>query len=675
MRIANRSLSFQLAMGIAGLCLSIIGGISAWSYKASEKAAIIDVKNNLTQDAQMLSAFVESVYLGELGSAERLMKVFESVLGGPISVATETMKTGNAVLPIVRANGRILNGNVAILEEMERRIGKTGVGLQIVHEGKVYRILTTNKDKEGNYLFGALVPAEDPLATAALSGKTWQGLVFRAGKPRATVAKPILDASGKSLGVLAITLDVETAVSRLAEKINQIKVGHTGYVYALAPAEGSGKFVIHPSMVGKDISEVPENSRAVLKEVLQKTSGTVQYMWPDDKGNEHLKMVAFQEVPGLGWKVVTGSLVAEFVEQVTRQALLSAVFMGIGLIFICAVLALFIRARLAPIQRVVESFNAIGNGDLTTSIPLRDKASINEIDILSNHAAETIDRIRTVVSSAKAAADKVSAASKDSELAASQAEKIASHLGDQAHAMASNVEEVSVAIDQVAESSSSVSMMTELVSQHAHKGVSEALSFQKELVEIARGISSTAENIQLLGNRSMEIGTIVQVIQDIAAQTNLLALNAAIEAARAGEAGRGFAVVADEVRKLADNTSRSADEIHGVVTAIQSQTAEAVGSIGKLSEEIKTSTGQADVICASLEEINKQAHETSIAVTNISNATKEQSVAVHDIARGVEQIARLSEESSHHSKASLDATAQMGQMAESLDNAMGIFKL
>lgn len=675
MKYSSKSLSFQLAFGIVGLCLTIIGSISIWSFKASESAAISDVKTKLSQDAQMLSAFVESVYLGEIGSADRLMTVFESVLGGTVTVGPELVKTGAAMLPAVRANGRLLNGNVAVLEEMERRIGKTGVGLQIIHEGAVYRILTTNKDKDGAYLFGQVVPSDDPLAIAAKSGNAWHGLVFRAGKPKATVGKPIKDLHGKSIGILAITLDVEKAVSRLAEKINQIKVGKTGYVYAIAPGNGEAKFVIHPSLVGKDINEVSENARPILQEIAKGQSGTIEYHWPDENGKESLKIVGYKEVPGLGWKVVTGSLVVEFVEAVTTHALISAILMLSGLVLICVALVAFIRTRLAPVQNLLSAFDSLGQGNLTIATAGVPTDSKNEVDMLSVHLAQTAEKIRSVVSSAKNASDEVGSAAKESKVLATKAEELASHLGDQAHTMASSVEQVSVAIDQVAESTSSVSNMTELVSMHAHQGVGKAEAFQKELSQISCGIKETAGNIELLGQRSREIGNIVQVIQDIAGQTNLLALNAAIEAARAGEAGRGFAVVADEVRKLADNTSRSADEIHGVVTAIQSQTDGAVKGIGKLADEIEVSTQQASQICEALDEISKQAHETSIAVANISNATKEQSTAIHDIARGVEHMAQLSEESANHSKGSLSATSRMESLANTLDASMRIFKI
>lgn len=622
----------------------------------------------------MLSAFIESVYLGEVHSAERLMNVFESVLAGPVSVSTELMKTGDQMLPVVKANGRVLNGNTGVLEEMERRIGKTGVGLQILHDGKIYRILTTNKDKSGNYLFGAVVPDDDPLAVAAKSGKNYDGLVFRNGKPRATVGKAIFDASGKPLGILAITLDVEPAINNLANQINSIKVGQTGYVYALAKSDGATRFMIHPSMKGKDISEVPENARVVLEQVMANKEGTVEYIWPDKDGKEYLKMVAFQEVPGLGWKVATGSLVNEFVQQLTQQTVIAVSLMAVGLAGIVLALALFIRSRLQPIQEVLDSFDRIGQGDLTVNISSRDSSSKNEIDQLANHAAKTFERIHNVVSTAKGAAQEVFTASISSKSAADKASEIASHLGDQAHAMASSVEQVSVAIDHVADSSTVVSEMTEQVSAHARHGADAATSFHGSLMSVADSINMTAQGIRTLGQQSVEIGKIISVIQDIANQTNLLALNAAIEAARAGEAGRGFAVVADEVRKLADSTNKSAGEIRDVVNAIQSQTELSVSSIGTVANDIRLSTQQAEEICSSLNEISHKAHETSISVIGISNATKEQSSAVQEIASGVERIARLSEESAHHSQESLRATLAMNEMSHKLDEAMQVFR-
>jgi len=196
-----------------------------------------------------------------------------------------------------------------------------------------------------------------------------------------------------------------------------------------------------------------------------------------------------------------------------------------------------------------------------------------------------------------------------------------------------------------------------------------------QMRSISESVSGTAKKVGELGRSSDQIGRIAGVIDDIADQTNLLALNAAIEAARAGEQGRGFAVVADEVRKLAERTTTATKEIAGMIVTIQDGTKGAVKAMEIGSQQVEegvTSTARAG---ESLHEIIRMSEEVGSMITQIATAATQQSGATADVNRTMEQIAQLVKESAVAAQQSAKACQDLSELALTLQNMVGSFKL
>ncbi len=233
--------------------------------------------------------------------------------------------------------------------------------------------------------------------------------------------------------------------------------------------------------------------------------------------------------------------------------------------------------------------------------------------------------------------------------------------------MAASIEEISVSIDHIAEHSEEARLVSGQSNEAARQGGHTVKDVVADMTAIGTEIAATAEALRALGKRSEQIGGIVKTIRDIAEQTNLLALNAAIEAARAGEQGRGFAVVADEVRKLSEQTARSTVTIEEVVEGIRSGTALAVGKIDGALQKARHGESLAVSAGTAIAQIESGADQVLTRVADISAAIQEQSTASRDIAAQVEKIAQMAEGNSR-------ALSEVDQAARTLARLSGELK-
>ncbi|TDR81497.1 methyl-accepting chemotaxis protein [Paludibacterium purpuratum] len=208
---------------------------------------------------------------------------------------------------------------------------------------------------------------------------------------------------------------------------------------------------------------------------------------------------------------------------------------------------------------------------------------------------------------------------------------------------AAGVEQVSVSINEVAQHAASTRTVAEEARELAEDGARLSGKATDTILALAETVTQSAGTVQQLGQRTEEVGKVAGVIKDIADQTNLLALNAAIEAARAGEQGRGFAVVADEVRKLAERTSRATQEIDQMIVRIQQETDNAVGSMRQSADQVGVSVDLVREAERSLQRINEEMRRTLEMVSHISHSSGEQSSAMQVMAQGVEQVAQLTD--------------------------------
>jgi methyl-accepting chemotaxis protein len=283
--------------------------------------------------------------------------------------------------------------------------------------------------------------------------------------------------------------------------------------------------------------------------------------------------------------------------------------------------------------------------------------------------------LRQLIQAIAGTAEHVASASEEISSSAAQQSQGSETQKDQAAQVATAMQEMSSTVLQVSENSSKAAEASRKAAETAREGGAIVEESLDKMRRIADSVAGTASKVEELGKSSDQIGRIAGVIDDIADQTNLLALNAAIEAARAGEQGRGFAVVADEVRKLAERTTTATKEIAEMIKNIQDETKIAVTAMAAGTKQVEQGVESTTRAGDSLKQIIHMSEEVGEMITHIATAATEQSSATEEINNNIEQIAKLVKESAAGAQQSAQACQELSGLALDLQNTVAKFKL
>jgi twitching motility protein PilJ len=323
------------------------------------------------------------------------------------------------------------------------------------------------------------------------------------------------------------------------------------------------------------------------------------------------------------------------------------------------------------ILRLLDEMGSLAEGDLTV------RATVTE-DItgaIADSINFAVEALRSLVTTINETAVQVAAAAQETQATAMHLAEAAEHQAQQITSASAAINEIAVSIDEVSKNSAESADVAQRSVQIAAKGAEVVRQTIQGMDSIRDQIQETSKRIKRLGESSQEIGSIVELINDIAEQTNILALNAAIQAASAGEAGRGFAVVADEVQRLAERASNATKRIETLVQTIQSDTNEAVSSMEQTTAEVVAGARLAEDAGLALGEIEKVSNDLADLIQNISEAARQQSAAATNISATMNVIQEITTQTSVGASQTAESIGNLAQLAADLRRSVADFKL
>ncbi|WP_325985345.1 methyl-accepting chemotaxis protein [Pseudomonas protegens] len=618
----------QLGLALALILALVISGSTLFALRSLDSANLDTREEHLASEARLLADQLNTFHGSLRESTQRLSGLFENRFSSGLSLHPEQpVSVAGVQTPGLHLGDVVLNNNFAEVDQFKQMTA--GVATLFVRSGDDFvRVSTSLSKQDGSRAIGTLLDHAHPAYQKLMAGQGYVGRALLFERFYMTQYTPVLDRSGKVIAVLFVGFDYTDAQNAQFANLKRFRIGHSG---SLALLDEQNKWLVPPAGV-----QAPEQAAQVMAQAA-KEPGKGRF-WSDQGEDFYSLAVPFEGGP---WSVVASMPKAE-IRAVTWSIGIRLVI-GSLLAMLLAVSATvwLLRSKLAPLSDLVRQAQALGGGDLSARLNV---ASHDEIGQLARSFNQMGEALSTMVEHIRRSAAEVNGRAQVLSGLSSGAYEGMEQQSGEITSMAGAVEEFSATSLNIADNMGSTQRLAQENAQQTHIGRTSMQEASSSLEQIAGALNSTATVINTLGQRSQEIGGIVGVITAIADQTNLLALNAAIEAARAGEQGRGFAVVADEVRNLASRTREATDEISQMINSIQQETSHAIQTMEQGNRLMQEGLSRNADVASALALIDEQSRSAGEQFAAITTATQEQSSTATVLSSNLQSIAQANSE-------------------------------
>ncbi|NWA27279.1 methyl-accepting chemotaxis protein [Pseudomonas gingeri] len=618
----------QLGLALAVILALVISGSTVFALRSLDSANLDTREEHLASEARLLADQLNTFHSTLRESTQRLSGLFEKRFGSGLSVRPEELvKVGSVQAPGLYLGNELLNNNFAEVDEFKQM--SAGVATLFVRSGEDFvRVSTSLTKQDGSRAIGTLLDHQHPAYQRLLAGQGYVGRALLFDRYYMTQYTPVRDAAGKVIAVLFVGFDYTDAQNAQFDNLKRFRIGTAG---SLSLLDEQKHWLVPPAGVADLEQAIP----VVVDLVRQPGRGR---FWSDKNEDFYSVAVSFEGGP---WTVVASMPKSE-IRAVTWSVGIQLVIGSLLAMLLAVGAAIWLlRSKLRPLDDLVRQAQALGAGDLSVRL---DVSSHDEIGQLADSFNQMGQALSSMVEHIRKAAGEVSSrAHVLSGLSGGAYEGMEQQSGE-ITSMAGAVEEFSATSLNIADNMGNTEQLAQENARQTRIGRTAMEEASTSLEQIAGSLGSTAQVINALGQRSEEIGGIVGVITSIADQTNLLALNAAIEAARAGEQGRGFAVVADEVRSLAGRTREATDQISGMIQSIQQQTGQAISTMEEGNRLMQEGLSRNANVASALAQIDEQSRSAGQQFAVITTATQEQSSTATLLSSNLQSIALANSE-------------------------------
>lgn len=569
---------------------------------------------------------------------------------------------------------------IALQQILDRFNGTTGSAATVfIRQGDDFiRIATSLRTQQGSLATGTLLGQSHPALSHLLSGQSFSGKVQVLGRDYMTRYVPQLDPSGRVLAVLFVGLDFTDELTVLKEKIKSVTFGQSGYIFAVDAGQAAGTMTIHPTHEGTSLLSAKDpQGIAYIQEMIQAKNGQIEYQFanPDAPGTSpQSKLAVFNYYPEWNWVIASSC----YTDELSAEAWAVHIRLFLAGLALSAIMAVVTSRTLhkwvtRPLGKAVLSIQEIARGNLAVHIPRHNNK--DEVGQLLHATRQMTDSMAEAIAGIQGAVTRLSDSARKLSQASKQVATQSEQQSEAASKMAAGIEEMEASIRQMRDNATDASSLAQQAGHTSAEGAQVIEQAVSSIAKIAATVREASGSVSRLGQESAAIAKIVGTIRGIAEQTNLLALNAAIEAARAGEAGRGFAVVADEVKKLAQSTAASTQEIEGMIHTILSGTQSAVNSIETGVMQVEQGVSLAAQAGNSIASIKDSSEQVSKAVSCISLSLSEQSAASGELSKNVVNIAGTADKNASMAQISAQQAHTLEELAGCLNRQVSRFDL
>ena len=618
----------QLGLALAVILAVVISGSTVFALRSLDSANLDTREEHLASEARLLADQLNTFHSTLRESTQRLSGLFEKRFGAGLSVrGDQPVAIAGIQTPGLYLGSHLLNNDFAEVDEFKDTSG--GVATVFVRSGEDFvRISTSLTKQDGSRAIGTALDHQHPAYQRLLAGQSYVGRAVLFERSYMTQYTPVRDAAGKVIAVLFVGFDYTDAQNAQFDNLKRFRIGKTG---SLALLDEQKRWLVPPAGV-----QALEQAIPVMLDLAKKPGEGC--FWSDKNEDFYSVSVPFEGGP---WSVVASMPKAEIRAVTWAVGIRLVIGSALAMLFAVGATVWLLRSKLQPLSDLVRQAEALGAGDLSARLNV---SSHDEIGQLARSFNQMGEALSTMVSHIRKAAEEVNGRAQAlSGLSGGAYEGMEQQSGE-ITSMAGAVEEFSATSLNIADNMGNTERLAQENAQQTRIGRTSMQEASSSLEHIATALNSTATVINTLGQRSQEIGGIVGVITSIAEQTNLLALNAAIEAARAGEQGRGFAVVADEVRNLASRTRQATDEISGMIQSIQQETGNAISTMEQGNALMQEGLSRNADVASALARIDEQSRSAGQQFAAITTATQEQSSTATLLSSNLQSIALANSE-------------------------------